>query len=93
MKSFTDFITEAQLIAYKMAVPHSTQAPKLKIPKGKALPKRSGSSARGGHGGGHGGHGGGHGGHGSGNGAGNGGGAGGNGGNGGGGNGGGGDGD
>lgn len=96
MKSFTDFITEAQLIAYKMAVPHYTQAPKLKIPKGKALPKRSGSSARGGHGGGgHGGHGGGHG---SGNGAGAGGGAGGNGGaggggNGGGGNGGGGDGD
>jgi hypothetical protein len=59
MKSFTDFISEAQLIAYKMAVPHSTQAPKLKIPKGKALPKRSPSSARGGHGGGHGGHGGG----------------------------------
>jgi len=89
MKSFTDFISEAQLIGYKMAVPHSTQAPKLKIPKGKALPKRSPSSARGGHGGGHGGHGG----HGSGNGAGNGGGAGGNGGNGGGGNGGSGDGD
>lgn len=62
MKSFTDFISEAQLIGYKMAVPHSTQAPKLKIPKGKALPKRSPSSARGGHGGGHGGHGGGHGG-------------------------------
>jgi len=55
MKSFTDFISEAQLIAYKMAVPHYTQAPKLKIPKGKALPKRSGSSAGGGHGGGHGG--------------------------------------
>ena len=58
MKSFTDFISEAQLIGYKMAVPHYTQAPKLKIPKGKALPKRSASSARGGHGGGHGGHGG-----------------------------------
>jgi len=57
MKSFTDFISEAQLIGYKMAVPHYTQAPKLKIPKGKALPKRSASSARGGHGG-HGGHGG-----------------------------------
>jgi len=62
MKSFSDFISEAQLIGYKMAVPHSTQAPKLKIPKGKALPRRSPSSARGGHGGGHGGHGGGHGG-------------------------------
>jgi hypothetical protein len=58
MKSFTDFITEVQLIGYKMAVPHYTQAPKMKIPKGKALPKRSPSSARGGHGGGHGGHGG-----------------------------------
>jgi hypothetical protein len=51
MKSFTDFISEAQLIAYRMAVPHYTQAPKLKIPKGKALPKKSGSSAGGGHGG------------------------------------------
>jgi hypothetical protein len=48
MKSFTDFISEAQLIGYKMAVPHYTQAPKLKIPKGKALPKRSASSAGGG---------------------------------------------
>ena len=47
MKSFTDFISEAQLIGYKMAVPHYTQAPKLKIPKGKALPKRSPSSAGG----------------------------------------------
>jgi len=62
MKSFTDFISEVQLIGYKMAVPHYTQDPKMKIPKGKALPKRSSSSARGGHGGGHGGHGGGHGG-------------------------------
>jgi len=49
MKSFYDFISEAQLIGYKMALPHYTQAPKLKIPKGKALPKRSPSSARGGH--------------------------------------------
>jgi hypothetical protein len=48
MKSFADFISEAQLIGYKMAVPHYTQAPKLKIPKGKALPKRSASSAGGG---------------------------------------------
>jgi hypothetical protein len=55
MKSFEDFISEVRLIAYKMAIPHYTQAPKLKIPKGKALPKRSPSSARGGHGGGHGG--------------------------------------
>ena len=47
MKSFEDFISEVELIAYKMAVPHHTQAPKLKIPKGKALPKRSSSSAGG----------------------------------------------
>ena len=62
MKSFKDFISEVKLIDYKMAIPHYTQAPKLKIGKGKALPKRSGSSAGGGHGGhgggGHGGHGG-----------------------------------
>ena len=62
MKSYNDFINEVKTISYKMAVPHYTQAPKLKIPKGKALPKRSGSSAGGGHGGSHGGHGGGHGG-------------------------------
>ena len=63
MKSFKDFISEVKLIDYKMALPHYTQAPKLKISKGKALPKRSPSSAGSGHGGGgHGGHGGGHGG-------------------------------
>jgi len=63
MKSYKDFINEVKTISYKMAVPHYTQAPKLKIGKGKALPKRSGSSAGAGHGGGgHGGHGGGHGG-------------------------------
>jgi hypothetical protein len=61
MKSFKDFISEVKLIGYKMAIPHYTQAPKLKIPKGKALPKKSPSSSGGGHGGsGHGGGGGGH---------------------------------
>ena len=52
MKSFKDFISEVKLIGYKMALPHYTQAPKLKIPKGKALPKKSPSSSGGGHGGG-----------------------------------------
>jgi hypothetical protein len=47
MKLFKNFISEVELIGYKMAIPHYTQAPKLKIPKGKALPKRSSSSAGG----------------------------------------------
>ena len=50
MKSFKDFISEIKLIDYKMALPHHTQSPKLKIAKGKALPKRSPSSAGGGNG-------------------------------------------
>lgn len=56
MKSFSEFKT----IAYKGAIPHTvfSQGKTKQIPKGKAVPKRSPSSARGGHGGGgHGGHG------------------------------------
>ena len=55
MKSFDEF----QKIAYYGAVPHTvySQGKQKRIPKGKAVPVRSRSSARGGHGGGHGGHG------------------------------------
>ena len=62
MKSYDEFKT----IAYKNAVPHTVYSggKSKQISKGKAVPVRSRSSARGGHGGGHGGHGGGHGGHG-----------------------------
>jgi len=62
MKSFDEFKT----IAYKNSIPHTvySQGKSKKIPQGQAVPVRSRSSARGGHGGGHGGHGGGHGGHG-----------------------------
>ena len=60
MKSFDEFKT----IAYKNAIPHTVykDGTSEKIGKGRAVPVRSRSSARGGHGGGHGGHGGGHGG-------------------------------
>ena len=53
MKSFDEF----QKIAYYGAVPHTvySQGKSKRIPKGQAVPVRSRSSARGGHGGGHGG--------------------------------------
>lgn len=53
MKSFDEFKT----IAYKGAVPHTVYSgdESKRVGKGKAVPVRSRSSARGGHGGGHGG--------------------------------------
>jgi hypothetical protein len=45
MKSFSKFVCEANLISYPMSKPH--KADQKWIKGGKALPKRSGSSAGG----------------------------------------------